>query len=60
MKAVVTVKVKGGYLSFPWDGPVTLQNVESSEIVSSKGYSYKDDVGKAVVELLDREVESNV
>lgn len=57
MKAAVTVKVRGGYLTFPFKGAVTLADVENTEVVSAMDYNYKDKVGKSVVELLTREEE---
>ena len=55
MKAVVTVKVKAGYLSFPFVGPVELTDIEKSHVVATDSYGFQNKVGEAVVELLREE-----
>ena len=52
MKAAITVKVKGGYVTFPYIGPVTLEDISKTEVVSTRDYNYSEKVGGVVVDML--------
>ena len=56
MKAAITLKVKGGYLVFLYEGSVTLTDVENSVVIEDN-YRSQENIGKAVVAITGKEVE---
>ena len=54
MKAVLTVKMKSGYLLIEREViDLTAEEVCSGAVVEDDGYSYKDKVGRVAVEILN-------
>jgi hypothetical protein len=54
MKAVITVKIKAGYLVFERDiESLATEEVCSGSVIEDDGYGYRDKVGRIAAEILN-------
>jgi len=54
MKAVVTIKLKEGYMILEMDvGAIVQEDLLTSTVVGTDSYSYRDKVGRVAVDILE-------
>ena len=58
MKAIVTIKLKYGYLIISREvESLTIEEIFSASLVTDGDYSHRDKVGRVAIELLEDELE---